>query len=373
MFVEWDPEGAVTPLAQLPFFIGFLKVGCRFEPWVEDCPLDYRSNNAPEKVDVLGSIFLSVLSRHNRFAHLTTLMSDSVNSKLLGMNKVVSDDSARRGLKKIDESHGVQWLQEHLLRSYEPLLSNAWILDCDVTVKPLYGRQEGAVLGYNPHKKGRPCHTYHTYMIANLRLVLDVEVQPGNQGNASFSMPGLTALLERIDKRYWPKFVRGDCDWGSNNVMSKLESLGAHYLFKVKKHKAVNNLVYKLHCGGGWQNFKADWEAKEDYLEYGSDQKRHRALIVRRKIYKDSVLVIEDPSHPKQMSLSLVEEPEDIRLFEYSVLITNLDDDLISIAQHYRDRANSENLYDEMKNQWGWGGFTTKDLKRAVSCLEPLH
>ena len=57
VFVEWDPEGAVTPLAQLPFFIEFLKVGCRFEPWVEDCPLDYRSNNAPEKVDVLGSIF----------------------------------------------------------------------------------------------------------------------------------------------------------------------------------------------------------------------------------------------------------------------------------------------------------------------------
>ena len=308
---------------------------------------------------------MSVLSGHNRFAHLTTLMCDSVNSKLLGMNKVVSDDSARRGLKKIDESHGVQWLQTHLQRSYEPLLSNAWILDCDVTVKPLYGRQEGAVLGYNPHKKGRPCHTYHTYMIANLRLVLDVEVQPGNQGNASYSMPGLTSLLERIDKIYWPKFVRGDCDWGSNNVMSKLESLGAHYLFKVKKHKTVNNLVYKLHCGGGWQNFKADWEVKEDYLEYGSDQKRRRVVVVRRKIYKDSVLVIEDPSQPKQLSLSLVEEPEDIKLFEYSVLITNLDDDLISIAQHYRDRADSENLFDEMKNQWGWGGFTTKDLKTS--------
>jgi hypothetical protein len=31
-------------------------------------------------------------------------------------------------------------------------------------VKPLYGRQEGAVVGYNPHKPGRPSHTYHRSM-----------------------------------------------------------------------------------------------------------------------------------------------------------------------------------------------------------------
>ncbi|HKD75561.1 MAG TPA: hypothetical protein VKB76_08710 [Ktedonobacterales bacterium] len=25
-----------------------------------------------------------------------------------------------------------------------------------------------------------------------------------------------------------------------------------------------------------------------------------------------------------------------------------------------------ENSFYELKNQWGWGGFTTRDLKRAV-------
>ena len=83
VFVEWDPHAAVTPMAQLPFFIEFLKVGRRFETWVDECPLRYTSNNAPEKIDVLGSLFLSVLSGHNRFAHMTTLMSDGVNARLL--------------------------------------------------------------------------------------------------------------------------------------------------------------------------------------------------------------------------------------------------------------------------------------------------
>ena len=36
------------------------------------------------------------------------------------------------------------------------LLDKPWVLDIDATVKPLYGRQEGAELGYNPAKPGRP-------------------------------------------------------------------------------------------------------------------------------------------------------------------------------------------------------------------------
>ena len=28
----------------------------------------------------------------------------------------------------------------------------------------------------------------------------------------------------------------------------------------------------------------------------------------------------------------------------------------------YRERADAENVYDELKNQWGWNGFTTRKL-----------
>lgn len=186
------------------FFIQFLKVGGLFEPWVDSCPLNYQSNNAPSKVNVLGSFLLSILSGHNRYAHMASLMGDTVNREMLGMTKVVSDDSARRALLKMDEDEGVDWLQNHLQRSYELLLTQPWILDSDVTVKPLFGHEEGAVVGYNPHKPGRPSHTLHTYMIANLRLVLDVEVKPGTDTAASHSSPGLWELLDRSPRSSWP-------------------------------------------------------------------------------------------------------------------------------------------------------------------------
>ena len=38
---------------------------------------------------------------------------------------------------------------------------------------------------------------------------------------------------------------------------------------------------------------------------------------------------------------------------------------MATIAQHYRDRADTENIYDELKNQWGWGGHTTRDMHRC--------
>lgn len=189
--VEWDPSAAVTPLGQLPFFAEFLKVSGLFDQWVETCPVSWRSNNAPNKRDVLGTAVLAILCGHWRYAHISALRGDQVNAELLGMEKMVSEDSVRATFARMDEDAALAWLRRHLLAVTEPLLAEPWILDADVTVKPIYGHQEGAVLGYNPHKPGRPSHTYHTYMIAHLRLVLDVEVQPGNQHHSKFSAPGL--------------------------------------------------------------------------------------------------------------------------------------------------------------------------------------
>jgi hypothetical protein len=156
--VEWDDSGGVTPLGQLAFFIEYLKQAGLFDGWVADCPLRFSSPNAPSKRDLLGTVLLSVLAGHNRYAHITTLRCDAVNPRLLGMKKVVSEDAVRRGLAKIDEAAGLTWLQTHLDYCSSPLLSESWVLDIDSTIKPLSGQQEGAMVGYNPHKPGRPSH-----------------------------------------------------------------------------------------------------------------------------------------------------------------------------------------------------------------------
>ena len=131
------------------------------------------------------------------------------------MSKVVSEDALRRALAKIDEGAGMQWLQGHLDYCARPLLDEPWVLDVDATIKPLYGHQEGAVVGYNPRKPGRPSHCYHTYMLSDLRVVLRVEVHPGDQHNPKHAAAGLWSLLAQLGRERWPRLLRGDAEWAT--------------------------------------------------------------------------------------------------------------------------------------------------------------
>ena len=150
------------------------------------------------------------------------------------MGRVVSEDAVRRGLGKIEAAAGARWLQGHLDDTLRPLLSEPWILDCDTTIKTLYGHQEGAEVGYNPHKPGRPSHAYHTFLMAGVRLVLDVVVTPGTRQGSQTSQAPLWDLLGRLGREHWPRLVRGDKDWGYERNMAACERAGLDYLFKLR-------------------------------------------------------------------------------------------------------------------------------------------
>ena len=100
---RWAPDAEVSSLGQMAFFIEFLKTSGLFENWVNDCPLQYTSPNAPRKRDVLGTILLAVLAGHWRYAHISALRGDGVNPELLGMTKVASEDSVRRAMTAMEE------------------------------------------------------------------------------------------------------------------------------------------------------------------------------------------------------------------------------------------------------------------------------
>jgi len=364
--VKWMPEAAVSSLGLMPYFIEFLKTSGVFDHWVEDCPLQYKSPNAPPKRDVLGTILLSVLSGHWRYAHISAIRGDGVNPDLLGMGKVASEDSVRRALLAIEEAAGEDWMRQHLKASYEPLLEEPWIMDMDSTVKPLYGHQEDAKLGYNPTKPGRPSHVYHTDFIANLRIVLEVEVQAGNQTAASYAQPGLWQLVDGLNKKSWPVFVRGDCNWGSERAMEGAEERNIGYLFKLKQTAKVKSLIARLFQDSRWGAAGQGWEGLEEQLQLTGWTRKRRVIILRRPLRQSRAIAARrSNSKAPQLELDLSELAHSGVLYEYAVLVTSLTDEVLAIAQHYRDRGDSENNFDELKNQWAWAGFTTQDRKRC--------
>ena len=362
--VEWDTEAALTPLGQLPFFIDFLKGGGLFDAFVADCPLHYTSPNAPKKRDVLGTAMLSILSGHKRYAHIAALRCDNVLPELLGMNKIVSEDAVRRAFAAIDEDEGGVWLRRHLDYCTSPLLAEPWILDIDTTVKPLYGHQEGAVVGYNPKKPGRPSHSYHTYSMADARLVFDVDVVAGNEHTSKHFAPGLWALLDRIPRDLWPTLLRGDCGFGNEPIMNEAEQRGLAYLFKLRLTANVKRMIERLATQREWTNAGQGWQAKESILRLEGWSRQRRVIILRRRV-KGALAMSSNEETSGQQTLSFVEVGAAADVYEYSVLATSLDEELVSFGQLYRDRGDSENIFDELKNQWGWGGFVTQDLARC--------
>jgi hypothetical protein len=383
--VRWDENGSASALGQLPFFAEFLEVSGLFERWVAGCPMTYTSPNAPQVCDVLGTWLLSILDGQRRYAHVTGLRGDAVAPQILGMSRIISDESLRRALKHLapstDERCSAEerirreaqlarttaWMDEALKESTHEALNTEWILDCDTTVKVLYGHQDGAEIGYNPTKPGRPSHTIHTYWIGNVRLVLDAEVQAGKAHAAKHSLPRLIHLLKAQLCKQRPRLVRGDNAFGNEPVMAELEAIDQRYLFKLRQTAGVRRLIERHWSRQDWKDIAHGYYAVEAELKLFGWTRARRVVVVRRAV-KDS-LVVEKESmgkrHKRQQSLHFADPQRPVKLWEYAILVTHSEYDLEAIGQLYRDRADCENGFDELKNQWGWGGYTTQDLERC--------
>lgn len=370
--VKWSPEATVSSLGLMPFFIEFLKTSGLFDKWVEECPLHYSSGNAPQVRDVLGTLLLSVLAGHWRYAHISAIRADGVNPGLLGMTEVASEDSVRRGMKAMDEAASGDWMKKHLKASYAPLLQEPWILDVDTTVKPLYGHQQDAKVGYNPTKLGRPSHAYHSYFVAQIRMVLDMEVQAGNQTAPLYAQPELWAFLDGLAEPDRPLFVRGDCYWGTEKAMLGAEERNLGHLFKLKQSPNVKKLIGQIFQKEDWVEAGQQWQGREDVLRLSGWSKARRVVVLRRPMKSKPATEAETVGKKKskrkaakQLTLDLPELAYQGVQYEYAVLVTSLTDEVRTVAQHYRDRGDAENNFDELKNQWGWSGFTTHDRKRC--------
>ena len=369
MHVGWDAGAAATPHGQLVFFAEFLAATGVFERWVSACPLAYRSGNAPDKRDVLGTLMLGLLAGHRRYAHITALRGDAVAAQALGMNKLVSEDALRRALERIDEPASTAWMRPALMHSVREALSKPWVLDIDASVKPLYGRQEGAERGYNPAKPGRPSHTLHTFWVGNLRLVLDVQVSSGKQHTSVHAKAALGRLLDELGdgpEGRRPALVRGDSGYGNEGILLELEGRGQPYLLRLRQTANVQRLVAQQFARQDWSRpDNQGCQMVEDQLQLHGWSKRRRVVIVRPRI--KGGIARERRVDGKQLKLDLagpsVHEGE--RLWEYAVMVTDAAFPLEAIGQLYRDRADCENGFDELKNQWGLSGSTTQDINRC--------
>ncbi|HEY9247707.1 MAG: transposase [Verrucomicrobiota bacterium] len=360
----------VSALGALVFFTQYLAATGAFDALIADTPLRYASNRAHTPRDVLGTLLLGMLSGHYRYAHLAALRGDDIAPRLLGLDAIVSEDCVRRALRRIDANEGRDWLRRHLDQSCHAFLDAKWVLDIDATIKPVYGRQEGATHGYNPHKPGRPSHAYHTYWIASLRLCLDVEVHPGDKSAAGHGFDGLWSLIDRLPAARRPHLLRGDCAYGQEALLCEAERRGLNYLCKLRRTAKARGLVADLERATttGWTDAGQGWQGAEGHLRLHGWSRTRRVLVLRRRLNDQKHprarrrLAREQARHGLFLSVPDAAACEPV-IYEHQILVTNLPYEILTLAALYRERGDAENPFDELKNQWSWSGFTTHDLR----------
>lgn len=199
--------------------------------------------------------------------------------------------------------------------------------------------------------------------MGNTRLALTVEVNHGNQHTAMHVMPSLWRYYDGLSDEQKPKLIRGDIFLGNEGFLSEAEKRNAHYLTKLRLTANVKRFITKLFHEGDWVDAGQGFEGAESSLKLTGWTRERRVVVLRRSISGDVAFSVNEG--PAQLPLFFLDIPGTIKRYEYAVLVTSLPLELLSIAQLYRDRADSENCFDELKNQWGWGGYTTQDLKRC--------
>ena len=185
---------------------------------------------------------------------------------------------------------------------------------------------------------------------------------PGNETAPAHSMPGIWAWLDALPKAERPALLRGDVAYGGESVLREAEARDQPYLAKLRLTKNVKRLIQKLFRSHHWEDAGQGWEGLADRLTLSGWSRARRVVMLRRKLTGEMLITGKDD---RQDEFAFIEGDVPTARYEYAVLVTSTQYEILALAQLYRDRADAENNFDELKNQWGWGGFTTQDLARC--------
>ena len=365
---HWDEGARMTRLGGVAYFAEYLRDSSFLDAILRQSPLRYTSHNAPEPADVMGTLLLAVLDGISRYAGINTLRQDAVCPELLGFGRIVSEDSVRNALKQVSKrpEEWDAWIRSLMDRLALPLLSEPYVADMDNTVKPLYGHQEGAEKSYNPKKPGRPSQNHQTWAMGTTRLILGVDVLPGKRHAGKYGAAPTFDWIRRLPPHLRPRLLRGDVGYGSSGILDKADSLALPYLFKLSRTQKMKRLFRSLCRRDGWTKAGDGWQGLFQRVRLSGWRRERRCLFLRRPVGSKP-----DPgTRPDQLLLPTFDEwarpPEEGRKWDFCVLVTSDEtSDAIALSQLYRDRGDCENIFDELKNQWGWGGFVTQDLART--------
>jgi hypothetical protein len=316
-----------------------------------------RRNRDYSLSQMLLALIYPIILGLDRIETASLLRSNGTFQYLTGLPSFPDPQTLRRFLL-----NAPVYLREQLHRANDRVLErfihlpdhrSRLILDLDSTVVTVYGRQEGAAVGYNPRYRGKRSYDPLLCLEANSSFLWDVELRRGDAGTWAGSVELLACCFHSSPSDIREVRVRADAGFGYGPVLDMLEAHPAQYA-------VVARMTPSLKCALGglrYARLNPRWEIAE-FDHRPSDWFQARRCIVARKLIEEA-----DP----EPTLFTLER------YAYRAWHTNLPLTPAGVWQFYDGRAEMEPRIRELREDFALRKIPTRAFAANALYLEVVR
>ncbi len=321
---------------------------------------------APRWVDYhpadLVLVFLYVLIAGLPRVNKTELLRyNGLFRSLVGLDRFPDQTALRRFLHRLSTEAIRQIARLHDQMRAQlfdlPDQRTSLVFHLDSVVLTLYGKQQGARVGYNPKKRGRP--SYHPLLCfeAHGQEFWHGSLRPGDAAPNTGARDFVARCLEKVPSQVARSRIRllADAGFYSGKLIGDLDQAGLGYIVVCQKTKAYLPMAHRA----GFKARSSGWAVAEFRFKPRGWEAEHRFVMVRRPLP-------EDPEEARQLTLLSVGR------YAYSAFVTNLELEPWRVWKTYQARANVERSIRELLNYFSLNKIPTQQWLANVAFMQLL-
>lgn len=304
-----------------------------------------RQGNRYHSADLVLSILYIIISGIERVQRSRILQYNGSFQNIVGLKSFPKPGTLRNFLKKLTTKTLKSIVRLHdsfrikmILLPY-PLTS--LIFDMDSTIITVYGKLEGAKIGYNPHKPGRASYRPFVCFEAHTLDCWHECFRSGGEPTGEERKKFVLECLQKIPPGIYRIRIRADSKFCTHHVVELLDERQIGYAIV----SSITSAFKKIIPGLSYRTFKKGWEAAEFKYQPYRWKKSHRFIVVRRLIPEKA---------EKQLTLFTLKN------YAYHIILTNLPLKPEEVWYFYCGRANVESYIKELKNDYSLSRIPTR-------------
>ena len=336
-----------------------------FDGALSDCGLPQPGSNRGYRPEQLVLQFmLSVWCGANRFEHGEVTRHDPVLKRLFGFARMANFKAIMRLFGKFTQGLNDSVMDNLYRWLFGKITINGVTLDQDSTVMTRYGTQDGAVRGYNPAKRGRASHHPLMAFVADLRMIANCWLRPGNSSSANNVQAFLANTLHRLgDTRVC--LLRADSGFSDSAFLDHLDTQPMHYIIALRQNQPLQRALVNAESWWPLINEAGRPVAGIELTRFTYQPDAWSAprwvIGIRQHIARRA--------DPKGKTLNLFADDPVIGAWRFSAMTTDLDLPAETVWRMYRGRADCENRIKELKYDFAADSFNMKDFWATEAAL----